>query len=186
MEVSSLELAGFIFGIIGVWLTIKENIYCFPVGLMNVIISLVLFYEQKLYSDVIQQGVYIILLAYGWNAWLKGNNRSELLVTRAGYKLLVPILAASAILTVSMGMIFSTYTDADVPYIDAAATSVSFAAQFLIARKKIENWLLWVIVNCTYITVYIYKDLWLYAILFTIYLIMAIVGYFKWKKQLIY
>jgi nicotinamide mononucleotide transporter len=185
MEVSSLELAGFIFGVIGVWLTIKENIYCFPIGLINVTISLVLFYEQKLYSDVIQQGVYIILLIYGWNSWIKGNNKSDLIVSKAGINLLIPLFVAGAILTFSMGMIFSSYTDADVPYIDAAATSASFIAQFLIAKKKIENWILWIIVNCTYISVYIYKDLWLYAILFTIYLVMAVIGYKKWKKQLI-
>ena len=71
---SQIEIIGFVFGIAGVWLTIKENLLCFPVGLINVIVSLILFFQQKLYSDAIQQMVYIFLLSYGWYKWISGRN----------------------------------------------------------------------------------------------------------------
>jgi nicotinamide mononucleotide transporter len=184
MEFSFLELAGFIFGVAGVWLTIRENIWCFPVGLVNVIISLVLFYQQKLYSDSVQQFVYIILLSYGWYNWLSGRSIKKLKVTRTGSTMLLAIMALAAMLSFTMGWVFSSYTDASFPYIDAAATSLSFAAQFMIARKKIENWYLWMIVNITYITIYINKDLYLYAVLFSVYLLLAVAGLRRWKREL--
>ena len=74
---SVIELIGFVFGIAGIWLTIKESAWCFPVGLINVIVSLILFFEQKLYSDVIQQLVYILLLSYGWYKWISGKGFEE-------------------------------------------------------------------------------------------------------------
>ncbi len=184
MEFSTLEIAGFVFGVAGVWLTIRENIWCFPIGLINVCISLVLFYQQKLYSDTIQQFVYIILLSYGWYNWLSGRSERQLRIRRTASSMFIIILAAAAVLSFSMGWIFSSFTDASFPYIDAGATSLSFAAQYMIARKKIENWYLWMIVNITYIAIYINKDLYLYAVLFTVYLLLALAGLSRWKREL--
>lgn len=184
MNFSLLEMAGFVFGVAGVWLTIKENIWCFPVGLVNVSISLVLFFQQKLYSDSIQQFVYIILLSYGWYNWYYGNTERQFRITRTGSSMFIIILASAGVLSFTMGWIFSTFTDASFPYLDAGATALSFAAQFMIARKKIENWYLWMIVNITYIAIYINKDLYLYAILFTVYLSLAFAGLRRWKTEL--
>lgn len=184
MEFSPLEVAGFIFGVAGVWLTIRENIWCFPVGLVNVSISMVLFFQQKLYSDSIQQFVYIILLSYGWYSWHTGRSDHRLKVSKTGIKMLLFILTSAAALSFTMGWIFSSYTDASFPYIDAGATSLSFAAQFMIARKKIENWYLWMIVNITYIAIYINKDLYLYAVLFSVYLLLAFAGLRRWRTEL--
>ena len=87
-------------------------------------------------------------------------------------------------LSFTMGFLFDTYTDADVPYFDASATAMSFIAQYLIARKKIENWLIWMVVNVVYVGIYAYKELYLYAALFTIYLLLAIKGYWSWKAAI--
>jgi len=81
-------------------------------------------------------------------------------------------------------MVFKKYTDASLPYWDATATALSFAAQWMIAKKKIENWLLWIIVNIMYVGIYLYKGLFLYTILFAIYLLLAIMGWREWKKSL--
>ena len=83
-----------------------------------------------------------------------------------------------------MGTFFHYFTDADVPFLDATATALSFTAQYMIAKKKLENWILWMIVNLMYIGIYSYKGLYLYMILFTIYLGMAVYGYLKWRKEL--
>lgn len=189
---TALEITGFIFGVAGVWLTIRENIWCFPAGLVNVIVSAFLFFDQKLYSDVLQQLVYIVLLSYGWINWRKKIYTTEqptllpeeLPVSRSSPKMLFNCLLAIAALTYIMGTLFKWYTDASVPYWDALATSMSFTAQWLVAKKKIENWLMWMDVNILYTGIYIYKELYLYVILFAIYFILAVAGYYRWKKML--
>lgn len=182
---SAAEITGFVFGVAGIWLTIKENIWCFPVGLINVIVSLVLFYEQKLYSDAIQQIVYIVLLSYGWYKWVKGENKNgTLMISFSSRKLSFTLLMLCILFSVSAGMLFKNYTDASLPYWDATATALSFAAQWMIAKKKIENWLVWMVVNIVYTSIYLYKDLYLYALLFAVYFILAVKGWLDWKKSL--
>jgi nicotinamide mononucleotide transporter len=179
-----LEIAGFLFGVAGVFLTLKENVWCFPVGLINVIISLFLFYNQKLYADSLQQTVYIVLLTYGWFIWLHGENKKAPVVSRMNSGLLLRCLFVWFAGTAILGFLLDNYTDAATPWPDSAATVLSFIAQYLVARKKIENWLLWIVVNIAYVSIYIYKDLMLYAVLFGIYLLLAVAGYVSWKKQL--
>lgn len=207
---SPLEIIGFVFGVAGVWLTIKENLWCFPVGLINVIVSSFLFFDQKLYADVLQQIVYVVLLGYGWYEWTRKisktqskekvkseeleqgslkseirNPKSEILyITSSSPRLLFNCIFIIVASTYILGTLLKWYTDASVPYWDALATSMSFTAQFLVARKKIENWMLWMDVNILYVGIYIYKGLYLYSVLFAIYFVMAVVGYLKWKKEL--
>ena len=185
LNIPLIEWIGFLFGVVGIYLGIKEKIAYFPISLINVIVSLYIFYHQSLYSDVVQQGVYILLLSYGWYRWIKGSQNTEMPVTNASKKLIFILLGGIILLTVGMGGWFSHYTDAHLPYWDALATSMCFAAQYLMAEKKIENWLVWIDANILYIGIYLYKGLPLYAILFSIYLIMAIVGYFRWQNHLI-
>lgn len=182
---SGVEIAGFIFGVIGVWLTLRENVWCFPIGLANVILSLYLFYQQKLYADSLQQFVYIILLGYGWFKWWRGNDTDKKLVVSTSNSSLLFICAGAFIAcTLLLGVLLSKFTDATFPWLDSTATSLSFVAQWMIAKKKIENWLIWIVVNIMYIGIYLYKDLWLYSVLFFIYLLLAISGYLKWRKSL--
>ena len=181
-----LEIVGFIFGVAGVWLTSRGSIWCFPVGLVNVTVSLFLFYDHKLYSDVVQQAVYILLLSYGWYQWAQGKTGSDLPVKNITAANLIYLILAGAILTTGLGYGFSVYTDASLPWIDAGATSLSFIAQFLIARKILQNWLIWMVVNVIYTGVYLYKDMHLYAILFTVYLALAVYGYRSWKKTMVH
>ena len=164
LNIPLIEWIGFLFGVVGIYLGIKEKIAYFPISLINVIVSLYIFYHQSLYSDVVQQGVYILLLSYGWYRWIKGSQNTEMPVTNASKKLIFILLGGIILLTVGMGGWFSHYTDAHLPYWDALATSMCFAAQYLMAEKKIENWLVWIDANILYIGIYLYKGLPLYAI----------------------
>lgn len=182
---SYVEIIGFVFGIAGIWLTIKENVWCFPIGLINVGVSLVLFFEQKLYSDAIQQVVYICLLTYGWLKWANGDTKmSTLKISFSSKKLLFSAFIFCILFSIVVGSLFKKYTDASLPYWDASATALSFTAQWMIAKKKIENWLLWVVVNLMYIGIYLYKDLYLYTLLFAIYFLLAIKGWLLWNKTM--
>jgi nicotinamide mononucleotide transporter len=179
-----LEITGFITGIAGILLTLKQKIWCFPVGVINVTISLYLFYLEHLYADAIQQLFYIVLLTYGWYAWLNPGERKEIPITYLKRKNLPLLIIAIFACALTLGATLHKFTNASLPFIDAAATSIAFAAQYLVAGKKIENWLLWIIVNVAYIAIYLYKDLPLYALLSLIYLLLAIAGYRNWKNLL--
>ena len=179
------EITGFICGIAGIVLTLKENIWCFPVGLANVILSLFLFYSQQLYADTLQQLVYIFLLLYGWYQWGKNNNvSSQLPISQSSSKLILYCFLVWLGATGILAFTLTHFTNAAAPWPDSAATSLSFIAQWLIAKKKIENWLLWMVVNTLYIAIYLYKGLNLYTFLFAIYLCLAIWGYMQWKKEM--
>ena len=188
-EISSFEIIGFIAGIVGVWLTMKESIWNFPIGLINVIASLILFYRTQLYSDTLQQAVYIVLLSYGWYKWAYGDKenpaRAGLKVTTCSTPLLLRLLFIAIICSAAGGFIFGKYLNASYSYWDATGTSLSLIAQWMIAKKKIENWLLWMVVNVLYIGIYYFKHLHLYMILYAVFLAMAVAGYYSWKRHLI-
>lgn len=178
-----LEWIGFATGVLGVWLTSRQNPWCFPIGLVNVWISLVLFFGQHLYADALQQAVYILLLTLGWHNWTrKKKEEPSLRISWSTNRERLLMVCAIISITITLGFLLHRYTDASFPWLDSFATSLAFTAQYLIARKKIENWLLWIPVNLIYIGIYLQKDLVLYVLLFTVYLGLAIDGYLTWTK----
>lgn len=180
-----LESFGFISGVLGVWLTMRKNIWCFPVGLINVTISLYIFSEQSLYADSLQQAVYIPLLIYGWIHWNDPKDKSQQIpITPLESKGILLIALAISATTLLLAKTLLYFTNAQLPWLDSFATSCAFVAQFLIARKKIESWILWMIVNLIYIGIYVNNGLYLYVALFSIYGILSIYGWKSWKKEL--
>lgn len=183
-QVNILEFIGFIFGIAGVWLTIRQNILCFPAGIINVGIYSFIFFNSKLYSNALLQLIYAALLVYGWINWKSKTVSDEFPVTYTGrtlrFILLIIGIAASALL----GYLMKETTDAPLPYWDATTTSMSLIAQWMVARKKIENWSLWIAADIIYVGMYIHQSLYLTAILYFIFLILAVKGHIEWKKTL--
>ena len=180
---STLEIVGFISGFAGVFLTVKKNKWCFPIGIINVILSCFLFYESRLYADSLQQLVYIPLLIVGWLNW-NANTNDEFAVEHLNKKEIVIYFSLFMSSGILLGYLLKTFSNASFPWIDSLATTASFLAQYLIAKKKIENWIVWIAVNVVYIILYLQKDLELYAVLYLVYLILAIQGYYQWRKHL--
>jgi nicotinamide mononucleotide transporter len=179
---TTLELFGVVTGIVGVWMTLRQNVWCFPVGLANVIVSLLLFYEQHLYADTLQQAVYIPLLIYGWIHWKQENEK----VFSPGWMSARERLSAALVIVAGglfLGGMLKQFTTAHFPWADSMATAGAFVAQYLVARKKTENWILWMGVNMAYILIYFYKDLHGYMVLYTLYLLLAVMGYREWSKK---
>lgn len=180
-----LEWSGLITGVAGVWLTSRKNPFCFPIGLVNVFISLFLFYNQNLYADALQQVVYIILLAAGWYNWtIRKVDEPSVCITRLSSKERSMVIAITSIVALTLGYLLDTQTDASYPWLDSFASALAFSAQYLVARKKIENWMLWIPVNVIYIGIYIQKDMELYALLFTVYLALAVNGFVVWRRSI--
>ena len=181
-----LEIIGFASGILGVWLTMKKNKWCFPIGLINVSVSLYLFFMQGLYADSLQQIVYIILLLYGWYTWNTPVSETQrlLVIGRLNSKEIFFTILFIAITTRLLGTTIAEFTDAKLPFLDSFATSCAFLAQYFIARKKIETWILWMFVNVIYVGIYFNNEMYLYVVLFSIYGILALMGWNSWKTEL--
>jgi nicotinamide mononucleotide transporter len=180
-----LELTGFIFGVTGVWLTIRKSIWCFPAGIINVLITAYLVFDKKLFADTIQQLVYFVLLVAGWVMWhTQKEEKHEIKIERTyikEYFILIPVYLAGSLL---MGALLKNFSSASLPYADSFATVLCFIAQWMIAKRKVENWILWMIANPAYILIYLIKEMPLYAVLSGIYGVMAVMGYREWNQIL--
>jgi nicotinamide mononucleotide transporter len=182
---SSIEIVAAIFGVISVFLSVRQNIWSWPTAIVNVGLYIIVFYESKLYADTGLQVVYVVLNAYGWYHWLYGGkNRTELPVSRTSARLWLLLVALGATGTALIGTLLYRKTDAALPYIDAATTSTSLVAQWMMTRKLLENWIIWVAVDVVYIGMYIYKSLYVTAVLYLIFLILSAMGYVQWRKSL--
>jgi nicotinamide mononucleotide transporter len=182
---SPTEIAAFLFGVLAVWLTTRENPWCWPLGLVNVALSGIVFYEARLYADTGLQGVYFALCLYGWYAWLRGGeHHGALAVSRAPRRWLAGLAAAGALFAVLFGFALRRFTDASIPFWDSSTTAFSLVAQALQTRKWIENWPLWIAVDVVYVGMYVYKSLFLMAGLYLIFLALAVLGHREWTRSL--
>ena len=181
---TAIEVIASLFGLLCVWLTVRQNIWCWPIGLVMVSLYVWIFYQAKLYSDMGLQVVYIVLQIYGWIHWLRGGPRdSDLPVTRlSGNRIAFWIIVAVAC-TVLLGGGMARWTDAAIPYWDATTTVLSLIAQYLLARKVLENWLFWILVDVLAIGIYAVKELYITAGLYAVFLGLATWGWLAWKAS---
>jgi nicotinamide mononucleotide transporter len=181
-----LEVLGIITTLICVWLNTKQNIWGWPWAILASAIYGFVYFQAKLYSDMELQIVFILISAYGWWQWLYGSNEKDNLPVTATpskyYLILTAILVAFAGVS---GYLHGKYTDASFPYFDSTLTAISLIAQWLLARKYIENWILWMVANLGYIVMYFSKNLLGTSILYFLLLGLAIMGYLEWRKSLI-
>lgn len=179
------EVVGVITGILCVWLAARQNIWTFPVALVSVLLYIVIFYKARLYADMGLQAMFALLNFYGWYMWLhKGSQRVERPVTAMTKAQWGWLLLFVPVFTVGLGYYLHQNTDADLAYWDAGTTAVSLGAQWLMSRKKLENWLIWLVVDAVYVPIYLYKELYPTAGLYAIYLVLAWIGYRDWKKSM--
>jgi nicotinamide mononucleotide transporter len=180
-----VEIIAVIFGLLSVYLVTRQNVWCYPLGIVSVFIYIFVFYEVKLYADMGLQVFFIVLQAYGWYVWLYGGKGHTVLnvswASRTVYGLTTFfVIVATALL----GFVLHKLTDASLPYVDSFLAVLSMAAQWMMARKYIENWILWIVVNIGSIGMYGFKGLYFTMFLFAVYFGLAIFGYVEWKKSL--
>jgi nicotinamide mononucleotide transporter len=184
--VSPLELVAAIVGAISVYLSVRQNIWSWPTGLVNVLLYTVVFYESKLYADMGLQVIYAVLSLYGWYEWLYGGeNRTELQVTTTSARLGVGLGAIALTGAGVLGIILQRATDAALPFMDSFLSSTSLVAQWMMTKKKLENWLVWIFVDVLYVGMFIFKHLYLTAGLYSVFLVLAIRGYFDWRRSMV-
>ncbi|MEO8946336.1 MAG: nicotinamide riboside transporter PnuC [Gemmatimonadaceae bacterium] len=182
---SCLEAVAVVFGIVSVYLSTRENIWSWPTALVNVSLFTALFLESGLYSDTGLQVVYFVLSVYGWYEWLYGGaDRTAMTVSRTSRKTWLVLGVIAVVSWAVLSTVTSRLPGTKLPYLDAATTTVSLLAQWMMTRKLLENWTVWIVVDVVYVGMFIYKGLYLTAINYGIYLALAVLGYVAWKKSL--
>jgi nicotinamide mononucleotide transporter len=181
------EVLGAILGIIYIFFSIRQNIFTWPTGLLTSILYVIVFFKAKLYADMGLQVYYVFISLYGWYFWLKGkkpNSSKQVPVRISSRRLRHILILASVVLYVLILFILKNFTDSDVPHMDSLTTALSIVATWMLAKKYIGHWLIWIFVDAVSAGLYIYKGLWPTVILFLIYTFMAILGFIEWKKDL--
>ena len=168
-------------GILGVGLMIRRTLWAFPVGLLSVGVQGVLFFQAKFYADATLQVFFFAVLAWGWWHWGKAAG-PELPVTRLTTRGLALTLAGAVVATVIWALALRRWTDAVMPWRDAGIAAFSVAAQVLQARKKLENWPLWIGVNLLAVAAYWKAELAFTAFLYAVYLGLAVWGWRAWRR----
>jgi nicotinamide mononucleotide transporter len=180
---SWLEAISFVSGAICVWLTVKESVWNFPIGLINVTTFFVVFLQSHLFADAGLQIVYFVLGIVGWAMWLHGGvNRAPLRVSRAGTTELLLIVITGATLTLIFWQALH-HVGGSASFWDAITTSISLCAQWMLNRKQLENWLGWILVDTIYVPLYTYKGLYLTAMLYAVFFVMAMMGWRAWRAH---
>jgi nicotinamide mononucleotide transporter len=185
LSTSLLEAIAFVTSILGVWLTTTRSLWNYPFSLLSVALYGAIFYQAKLYADMSLQGIFAVALFYGLWQWLRGRNASgNILIThvRAGEAMIS--IVAGLLMVGSLGFLLGAHTDASLPWVDSSLFAVSLVASVWAARRNIESWLMWITVDVFYIGLYAFKHLYLTAVLYAVFVVLAVFGIRQWQTAL--
>jgi nicotinamide mononucleotide transporter len=178
-----LEIIGVISGLLCVYLAAVNNIWNWPIAIISVSIYIFIFFDARLYADMGLQVYFMVMNIYGWYYWSKKPATEEKTpVALITMKEIILSVIAIIMFTFILGSVLK-YTPASYPYIDSFCTACSLVAQVFLARKVLENWLIWIFVDIIYVGVYIFKHLDLTAAMYAIYVGIALLGYIDWRKD---
>ena len=178
-----LETLGVITGILCVYLAAKNKIWNWPFAIISVLIYIFIFLEAKLYADMGLQIYFLIMNFYGWYFWSRKDERKKVAISSISRNEVFLSVIGIIIFTTGLGLFLYKQTDASFPFIDSFCTACSLIAQIFLARKVMENWLIWIFVDVIYVGVYLAKDLHLTAGMYALYIYIAASGYIEWRKE---
>lgn len=180
---SPLEIIAVIISIIGVTLTIRRNMWCWWFNFVAFVLYAYLFYEFKLYGETILQFFFMGMNFYGFYYWFKGKQQDhEIRIEPIASKTVMLQMGFAAIGGLIFGLILKHFTDAAVPMLDSQLAAFSLLATYWTSRKHIATWVLWVFVDIVYVGMFIYKDLFLTAGLYTAFVVLAAFGWWQWQQ----
>jgi nicotinamide mononucleotide transporter len=182
-----LELTGTVLGLVYIYLSVRQKIWTWPFGIATSVVYAFVFFASRFYAGMGLQIYYVAMSVYGWYFWLRGKRSvesKELPVSNITSRQMGWSISIFLISFISIYFFLSSHTDSPVPLMDALTTSLSIVATWMLARKILENWLIWIIANLLSIGLYMFQNLWPTVILFSTYEVLAIVGYFQWKHSM--
>lgn len=181
----SLELLGTIVGLIYLWLEYKASIHLWIAGIIMPAIYIIVYYEAGLYADFGINIYFLIAAVYGWISWAfhKSDDKSAVRpIVITPKKDYLPLLITFLVCFFAIAWILIDFTNSDVPWLDSFTTALSIIGMWMLAKKYLEQWLTWILVDVVSAGLYIYKDLYLTAGLYALYTVIAVLGYYNWGK----
>lgn len=183
-----IEILGALTGLIYLYFSIRRSVWLWPLGLITALFYIYVFFNAKFYAGFSLQFYYLGISIYGWFYWTRGkkeNQENSRPVVKANFRELLVFIMIIGFLTLLSGYALDNYTDSPLPYWDAFTTAGGIVATWMLARKYLEHWLFWIVIDLVSLGTYVYKELYPTVILFAAYTIMAIVGYYQWKKAIV-
>lgn len=182
-DMSPLEIVGTLFGFANIVLLIRRSVWNFPAAMVMVSCIAVVLFEAKLYAEAGLQVFFFAVNIYGWWLWARaGGMQHAVQVGWMGWPARIGWIAATAAVSLALGWALSRYTDAAVPMVDSAVAGMSVSAQFLLSFRRIENWIVWIVIDVVSIWLYISRDLDLLAVLYVAFLVLSVLGLREWQK----
>ena len=181
-----IDIAGLLLGLLYLWLEYRANIWLWLVGVVMPLVHGYLYLARGLYADFAMEGYYVAAAVYGWLVWMgagsKRHKGDELPIRHAPVTIYAPLLLAVAIVWGIIYVVLTRYTDSTVPALDSLTTAMSMVAMWALARKYVEQWLLWFVVDAVSAALYVYKQIPFTAALYAFYTVMAVLGYRRWAR----
>ena len=179
-----IEIVAAVFGVISVYLSTRQNIWSWPTAIVNVGLYIVFFFQTRFYADMGLQAVYLVLSIYGWYEWLYGGeNHSVLRVSRAPARLLALLAVMDDAAWVVLASLLHRYTNAALPWLDSFMSTTSLIAQWLMTRKILENWAVWILLDIIYVPMWLSRGYYATAALYAVFLVLAVLGYRDWARS---
>ncbi|MEY4270909.1 MAG: hypothetical protein RLZZ58_2125 [Pseudomonadota bacterium] len=177
-----IEWIAVLLGILNITLLVRRSVWNYPFGMVMVCLYAVIFHEQKFYSDMLLQGVFFALQAYGWAYWQRSGDGAPIRVRTLTPRQCLTAAAATAAAWLAWSSAMVRWTDAAAPFADGAVAMASITAQILLARRYLENWLVWIFVDILAIGLFASRGLILTALLYGLFLVMSFVGWRQWRR----
>lgn len=182
-----LEIIGTVVGLVYIWLEYRASIYLWIASIIMPAIYIFVYYNAGLYADTGINVYFLLASVYGMAVWLRGSNKEtkeELPITHTPVRVIFPLFLLFFVAFFGIAFLLIHHTDSTVPWIDSFTTALSIIGMWMLAKKQLEQWLVWIVVDVVSCGLYIYKDLHFTSVLYGLYAVIAIFGYFKWKRMM--
>jgi nicotinamide mononucleotide transporter len=182
-----LQIVGTLLGLLYLWLEYKANIWVWIVGAIMPMVHGMLYLQSGIYADAAMQLYYVAAGIYGLFVWLRGEKRSEkrIDIQHTPKKWIFSLVAVYVVLHISLYFLLTEFTDSRVPLFDSMSTALSIVAMWMLSRKLVEQWLIWLVVDMISVGLYLYKGIPITAMLYMLYCALAVAGYMRWRKQVL-
>ena len=185
LSIPWIELVAASLGALSVYWMTQQKPAAWPKGLLMVLMYIWIFYDARLYSEMLLQMIYVGMQIYGWWQWLRGGRQQPgRVVSSLGTLGIRQGLLIGLCITLALGLTMSRYTDANLPWLDAALTGFSLIAQYWMAKKRLQCWLLWIVLDVIYVGMFITAGLYLTAVLYMFFTALAVYGWLEWRLNL--
>ena len=183
---TAIEIIAALVTAVSIWLAARENVWYYPTGIVSVVLYAWIFFDARLYAEAGLQVVWLALMIYGWHEWLYGGrNRTALRVSRTPARAWPIVLGSGAVMAAAIAFVQARYTANPAPLVDSSIAAFSIVAQAMTAKKWLESWIFWIVINVFAVGLYVDRELFPTAVLYAVLFVLGIKGFVSWRRSLV-